>query len=90
MKIQPSNLAVNKPELVSFHGCLTLFLVKLDRFTPPGHSLSPSHPPIRPSIMMTFALQPQNRELLASGLNQLVELRTILFECKKKVANLLA
>ena len=90
MKIQPSNLAVNTRELVSFHGCMTAFLVKLDRFRPADHSPSPTHPPIRPSVMMTFALQPKNRELLASGLNQLVELRTILFECKKKVANLLA
>ena len=89
MKIQPSNLAVNTRELVSFHGCLTAFLMKLDRFRPAGHSLSPTHPPNRPSVMMTFALQPKIRELLASGLNQLVELSTILYECKKKVAAML-
>ena len=86
MKISPTSLAVNCRELINFHGCLTLFLVKLDQFKPLGHPSSPDHPPIRPSIMLNFALQPNYREKLNRGLNQLVELRTILHCCKDKVS----
>ena len=83
LKINPTSLAVNSKELTNFHGSLTLFLVKLDRYRPNNHPKSPDHPPIRPSVMLNFALQPIYREKLNSGLNQLVELRTILHCCKE-------
>ena len=88
MKVSPTLLAVNTRELINFHASLTLFLPKLDRCRPVNYPLSPDHPPIRPSVMLNFALQPEYREKLTSGVNQLLELRIVLQKCKEKLATL--
>ena len=88
MKVSPTLLAVNTRELINFHASLTLFLPKLDRYKPVNYPSSPNHPPIRPSVMLNFALQLEYREKLTSGVNQLLELRIVLQKCKEKLATL--
>ena len=84
----PTNLKVNSRELTNFHSSLTLFLPKLDRFKPARHDPSPEHLAISPGVMLKFALHPEYREKLSSGVNQLMELRLILQNCKEKASSL--
>ena len=85
LKIAPTSLKVNTRQLVNFHSGLTAFLPKLDQVKPISHPASPDHPPIRPGLMLNFALQPEYRERLSSGLTQLVTLRDVLQSCIRAV-----
>ena len=84
MKISPTSLKVSSRGLVNFHNALTSFLPKLDRVKPIGHPSSEDHLPIRPGLMLNFALKPEYREKLNNGLTQLVQLRAVLQSCKER------